>query len=271
MLCDVASSFTTSNFWLARTASTCGWYMHPFCSTTTGWLGASNVRSPSPSDTNTITFCNSPFASAITSCAIRGEGCCLAHTGSDAMLIALAAGTLPSNRTLPRTVAPVVVGRGPPALTICGAEMHTATVRAKIKTIFLVFIASPQFQDFANLIDLLESSRPKPLFRRRKGSRLQTNNGAAESGRFTPAHFARQRQRWPESRCIPAEIPPRTMPDRVPSTSGQPEDAVAARARQPACPGKDHRGMPHRMPSLHSRSAYPGRRDHCWLALLSYP
>src|SRR6266567_3318588 len=151
MLCDVASSFTTSNFWLARTASTCGWYMHPFCSTTTGWLGASNVRSPSPSDTNTITFCNSPFASAITSCAIRGEGCCLAHTGSAAMLIALAAGTLPSNRTLPRTDAPVVVGGGPPALTACGAEMHITKVRTrvrtKIETNFFEIMTSPQFKN----------------------------------------------------------------------------------------------------------------------------
>jgi hypothetical protein len=51
---------------------------------------------------------------------------------------------LPSNRTFPLTVATGEVGGGPPARTACGAEMHTAKVRAKIETNFFNFITSPQ-------------------------------------------------------------------------------------------------------------------------------
>jgi hypothetical protein len=60
--------------------------------------------------------------------------------------MALAAGTLPSKRTLPRTVAPVVFGEGPPALTACGAETHPAKVRTKIKTNFFRCMTAPQFK-----------------------------------------------------------------------------------------------------------------------------
>src|SRR5579864_3510987 len=66
------------------------------------------------------------------------------------MLIGLAAGTLPSKRTLPRTVAALVFGGGPPALTAHGAEIHTARLRAKIETNIFRFITAPQFQNFTN-------------------------------------------------------------------------------------------------------------------------
>src|SRR5208282_5441077 len=121
MLCDVGSSLTTCNGWFARTAKTCGIYMQPFCSTTTGCVGGSNVRSPNPSATNTITFCRSPFESVITSCAKTGEECCLAQLGSAAMLISLGLGVTPSNRTVPFTL------EAPAALTLGGAPPAFAT------------------------------------------------------------------------------------------------------------------------------------------------
>src|SRR5579863_446592 len=87
---------------------------------TTGWLGGSNVRSPRPSETNTITFCRSPFASVITSWEKTATECCWAQLGSAAMLISFGFGTVPSNLTTPRTVAPpvVVAAGGPPALAL---------------------------------------------------------------------------------------------------------------------------------------------------------
>src|SRR3974390_3782216 len=122
--------------------------MQPFCSTTTGSAGGSKVRSPRPSDTNTITFCRSPFASAITSCAMTGEGCCLAHTGYADMLIGLAKGALPSKRTVPRTVAPVGVGGGPPARTERGVEMQTTNRRAAIDNNFFKCIPLPPIRNW---------------------------------------------------------------------------------------------------------------------------
>src|ERR1019366_8729760 len=104
-------------------------YMQPFCSTTTGCAGGSNVRSPSPSATKTITFCRSPFESVITSCANTGAECCLAQLGSADMLMSLGFGTEPSNRTVPfRLAAPVVpvLGGGPAALATRGVETHAA-------------------------------------------------------------------------------------------------------------------------------------------------
>src|ERR1039458_7722851 len=113
-------------------------YMQPFCSTTTGSVGASNVRSPRPSDTKTITFCRSPFESVMTSSANTGEGCCLAQLGSADMLISLDFGTVPSNFTTPFTLAApvVVVGEGLPALTAYGLEIQIASVRANRETNF---------------------------------------------------------------------------------------------------------------------------------------
>src|SRR5258708_36571306 len=114
--------------------------MQPFCSTSTGCVGNSKVGSPSPSDTNTLTFCRSPLASAMTSCIITGEECCLAQLGSAAILIVLANGALPSNFTTPFTVAPVRVGDGPPAFTLWGMEKQIARVTARMEITCLSFI-----------------------------------------------------------------------------------------------------------------------------------
>src|ERR1035438_4554771 len=138
MLCEVGSSFTTCSGWFARTANTCGMYMQPFCSTTIGWVGGSNVRSPNPSETNTITFCRSPFESVITSWANTGEECCFAQLGSVDMLMSLGFGTAPSNRTVPfkspPPTAPVSGGAPPPfALEL---ETQIARVRANRETSF---------------------------------------------------------------------------------------------------------------------------------------
>src|SRR5438552_18906802 len=71
------------------------------------------------------------------------------------MLITLAAGALPSNRTLPRTAALLAVGAGPPALIACSAETQTAIVRTKIETIFFNCITSPLFNKFTNFVPSL--------------------------------------------------------------------------------------------------------------------
>jgi hypothetical protein len=130
--CVVGSSFTTCNGWFARTARTCGLYIQPFCSTIAGWVGRSNVRSPNPSKTKMITFCRSPCASVITSCAKNGEGCCLAQLGSAAKLTTLGFGTTASNRTVPftlgRSVA-AVLGGAPVALARRVATTHIPNER----------------------------------------------------------------------------------------------------------------------------------------------
>src|SRR6516162_9315592 len=113
--------------------------MQPFCSTTTGAVGASNARSPSPSDTNTTTFSRSPFPSVTTSCVITGVGCCFAHTGSADMLIGLAIGALPSKCTVPRT-EDVVLGAGPPAFAPCGSDTLTPRDTITVNTHFCHFI-----------------------------------------------------------------------------------------------------------------------------------
>src|SRR3981081_920733 len=142
MLCEVGSSFTTCSRWFARIANTCGSYMQPFWLMTMGWLGGSNVRSPRPSETNTITFSSSPFESAITSCENTGEGCCFAQLGSAAMLIAFGFCAVPSKRATPFTEAVLakLVGRGLPALTTCWLEMQIANTRSDIETSFFVLI-----------------------------------------------------------------------------------------------------------------------------------
>src|SRR6516165_1853645 len=104
--------------------------MHPFCSTTAGSLGGSNFWSPNPSATNTIAFCKLPLESATISCAITGDACCLAQTGSAAMLIGLGAGALPWKWTVPRT-PDAGVGAGPPAFTRWGTERQRATAIVK--------------------------------------------------------------------------------------------------------------------------------------------
>src|SRR5579862_5471241 len=114
--------------------------MHPFCSTVAAFAGGSNVRSPSPSETNTITFCRSPFASIITSCAKMGEGCCLAQTGSAAIVIGLPTGIFPSKRTVPRTDDPAVVGEGPPAFAARGRFSTRQRLTIPIQTKFRFFI-----------------------------------------------------------------------------------------------------------------------------------
>src|ERR1700730_15084346 len=121
--------------------------MQPFCSTTTGCVGGSNVRSPNPSATNTTTFCRSPFESVMTSCENTGEGCCFAQLGSADMLIVFGFGIVPSNLTLPLRLAPVaqLAGAGLPAFTAYGFEMQIAAVRPSMDTNFFAFITtSPQ-------------------------------------------------------------------------------------------------------------------------------
>src|SRR5208282_1738847 len=135
-------------------------YMQPFCSTTTGCVGASKVRSPKPSETNTITFCRSPFGSAITSCANTGDACCPAQLGSADMLISLGFGTTPSNRTMPFTWAVpfvVVAGEGPAAFTTpthIASKNQSETVIATTKAKFFAVMIGSSTQDsaFAQLV-----------------------------------------------------------------------------------------------------------------------
>src|SRR5258707_6574697 len=111
---------------------------------TIGWLGGSNVRSPSPSETKTITFSSSPFESVMTSCENTGEGCCFAQLGSAAMLIGLGFGAVPSKRATPFTEAVLVtlIGGGPPGLTACLVDMQIATTSDDIDTrLFVLVIA----------------------------------------------------------------------------------------------------------------------------------
>src|SRR3979490_555699 len=109
---------------------------------TIGWLGGSNVRSPRPSETNTIPFSSSPFESVITSCENTGKGCCFAQLGSAAMLIGFGFGAAPSKRATPFTEAVLakLVGSGLPALTTCWLEMQIANTRSDIESSFFVLI-----------------------------------------------------------------------------------------------------------------------------------
>src|SRR5208282_5022250 len=151
-------------------------YMQPFCSTTTGCVGASKVRSPKPSETNTITFCRSPFGSAITSCANTGDGCCPAQLGSADMLISLGFGTTPSNRTMPFTWAVpfvVVAGEGPAAFTTpthIASKSQSETVIATTKAKFFAVMIGSSMQDsaFAQLVSLASVQRRPLLDRRRR-------------------------------------------------------------------------------------------------------
>src|SRR5579872_1565785 len=151
MLCDVGSSFTRCNGWFARTARTCGRYMQPFCSTTAGCVGVSNVRSPRPSETKTTTSCRSPLPSVTTSWAYMGEACCLAQLGSADMLIALGFGTTPSNFTTPFRLAVVpLLGPGSPAFIAWGADIQIARVSATIETALFAFITTTLLKNFPN-------------------------------------------------------------------------------------------------------------------------
>src|SRR5580698_655082 len=115
--------------------------MQPFCSITAGWLGGSNVRSPKPSDTNTMTFCKSPFASAIISWFIAGEACCLAQLGSADMLMAFAAGTGPWNFTVPfNDVDLLATFTGPAAFAARLLRKRAVTTNATKKRTFLTFM-----------------------------------------------------------------------------------------------------------------------------------
>src|ERR1700680_2069932 len=110
---------------------------------TTGSVGGSKVRSPSPSATKTIAFCSPPFESTTTSLARNGAGCCLAQLGSADMLIGLGAGTAPVNLTMPLiAAAPALVGGegGLPAFTTWRPEMPIISVRAITRREFLIFI-----------------------------------------------------------------------------------------------------------------------------------
>src|ERR1700730_11158359 len=114
--------------------------MQPFWLITIGWLGGSNVRSPSPSETKTITFSNSPFESVMTSCENTGEGCCFAQLGSTAMLMGCAFGAVPSQpgTAFTEAVLPTLLGGGPPAFTNCWVETQIAKTKTGTETNFLV-------------------------------------------------------------------------------------------------------------------------------------
>src|ERR1700746_775048 len=87
--------------------------MQPFCTMGGGSAGGSNVRSPRPSETKTITFSNPPLESAITSSDITGVGCSLAQLGSAAMLMRVGLVPVPSNLTVPLTSELPVDGAAP--------------------------------------------------------------------------------------------------------------------------------------------------------------
>ena len=75
----------------------------------------------------------------MTSCAMNGDGCCLAQTGSADMLIGFATGTFPSKWTVPRTLE-LAVGAAPRAITRCGTEMQMARAIATMENNFFPFI-----------------------------------------------------------------------------------------------------------------------------------
>src|SRR5208283_5276864 len=110
---------------------------------TSGSLGGSKVRSPTPSATKTSAFCNPPPKPVTTSAVRTGPGCCLAQLGSAAMLIGLAFGGVPSNLTTPfTTAAPALAtaGAGAPAFTTCRLEIQIVNIRAITRRKFFSFI-----------------------------------------------------------------------------------------------------------------------------------
>ena len=56
------------------------------------------------------------------------------------MLIGLGCGSLPSNLAVPYRLAVVVVGEGPPALTVCDVETEIVSARANMEIRFIAFI-----------------------------------------------------------------------------------------------------------------------------------
>src|SRR5215469_12808866 len=98
MLWVVGSSFLIWTVWPAITPTTCGWYLQPLWSRTTGSLGTSNVRLPRPSFTYTNTFARSPLSATIFSASLVPL-----HAGSWDMSIFWAFGAAPSNFTVPLT------------------------------------------------------------------------------------------------------------------------------------------------------------------------
>src|SRR5204863_334943 len=110
-----------------------------------------------------------PSPLTITSCDITGAECGFAQLGSEAILIGFGAGTLPSNRTFPRTVEPVVVGAGPPARTPYGTDRHNATSH-KLKNITFGFIPSTSTHAIIfSIVVLLRRARRCSAVRTRSG------------------------------------------------------------------------------------------------------
>src|SRR5690349_17362715 len=101
ILCVVSSLFTTSSFWLACRASTCGLYWQPFCSRTAGCCGDWKLCEVSPSETYTTTFAKPPPVPTTTSSVVAGVGWALAQSGSCDMSMRVGLGGVPSNFTMP--------------------------------------------------------------------------------------------------------------------------------------------------------------------------
>src|SRR5271169_963877 len=109
---------------------------------TTGCVGGSKVRSPSPFEIKTIADCNPPVESTTTSRVRTGRECCLEQLGSADMLMGLGAGTIPANLTTPFiTAAPApIVGEWRSAFTTCWLEMSIINVKAAARTKYVGFI-----------------------------------------------------------------------------------------------------------------------------------
>src|ERR1051325_7218591 len=88
------------------TATTWGWYMHPFWSRVTGVVGVCQFLSGSPDLTQTNVFFRVPLELTTTSSDFWPFGCARVQNGVADISSVLAVGAVPSNATLPVTAPP---------------------------------------------------------------------------------------------------------------------------------------------------------------------